>query len=284
MRTSILATLLGLSLVACAGTIDGGGDDDVPANCGNGVVDSEDGETCDDNNTISGDGCSSTCTSEATPRLDVSVDKPTIATELGTTNMVTVTLTGADGFSGVVDLAASIVDGANAPLTGWQVVVNPASVTVPLNGTVSAVVTMAIPSDATLLEGNIRVDVSGASTSNILSTVTALNQLTYTLDVLDTGGGTFDCVYPVDATPIRIHAGTKVRFANKATAINKFEIHATTTAMPHQGQGAGADDPITEAGSAYERTLLGPATEFDWYCHDHGPDNANNPRIQVVVP
>jgi cysteine-rich repeat protein len=30
--------------------------------CGNGVVDKEDGETCDDGNTISGDGCSSFCT------------------------------------------------------------------------------------------------------------------------------------------------------------------------------------------------------------------------------
>jgi cysteine-rich repeat protein len=32
--------------------------------CGNGVLDTADGETCDDGNLISGDGCSSFCTIE----------------------------------------------------------------------------------------------------------------------------------------------------------------------------------------------------------------------------
>lgn len=45
--------------------------------CGDSVVDSDDGETCDDGNQISGDGCSSTCQVElirlyeVTPRGDV---------------------------------------------------------------------------------------------------------------------------------------------------------------------------------------------------------------------
>ena len=91
MRTPILATLFGLSLVACAGQIDGtgGGDDDIPASCGDGTLDTSQGEACDDGNNTDGDGCSASCQNETAPRVDVSVDKPTVATELGTSNMVT---------------------------------------------------------------------------------------------------------------------------------------------------------------------------------------------------
>jgi cysteine-rich repeat protein len=42
----------------------GGG---VCTRCGNGVVDTANGEECDDGNTSSGDGCSSSCTSEGGP-------------------------------------------------------------------------------------------------------------------------------------------------------------------------------------------------------------------------
>ncbi|MDP3992403.1 MAG: hypothetical protein Q8P79_02775 [Nanoarchaeota archaeon] len=44
---------------------EGGNGDGTGAVCGNDIIES--GETCDDGNTISGDGCSSTCQSEAVP-------------------------------------------------------------------------------------------------------------------------------------------------------------------------------------------------------------------------
>lgn len=274
MRISVLATLLGLSLVGCAGNITGGGgdDDDIPENCGNGAIDP--GEDCD-----GGEGCSATCTSVGTPRLDLSVDKPTVATELGTTNMVTLSLTGGDGFTGSVNVAASIVDGAGAPVTGWIVAVNPPTVTVPTTGAATVVATVAVPSDAAMLAGNIKFDVTGGpEPKSITSSVTAMNQITFPIDV---AGGV--CVYPVDATPIRIKTGTTVRFLNK-NATNNFEIHSdNNAAIPHQGQGAGADDPVTEPNTAYTKVLAGNAAEFGWYCHDRGPNNAmTNPRIEVV--
>src|SRR5262245_46356428 len=108
LRTS-LAVLLGSLLVGCmvGDPVTGGGDDDGGAVCGDSTK--EGSEACDDGNTTNGDGCSSTCTIEAVPALAMSVDKPTISTELKTTSMVTVTLTGSGGFSGPVTLAASVV-------------------------------------------------------------------------------------------------------------------------------------------------------------------------------
>src|SRR5262245_26190252 len=106
MRISSFATLLGLSFVACTvGDTGGGGDDDSPPGCGNNTMDP--GEQCDDGNTTSGDGCSSSCQFEAAPRLDMSIDKSTLATELHTTTMLTITLTGSEGFTGDVTLAPS---------------------------------------------------------------------------------------------------------------------------------------------------------------------------------
>lgn len=279
MRTSVLATLLGLSLVACAGNITGGGggdDDDIPETCGNGVVDP--GEDCD-----GGAGCSTSCTTEGTPRVDLSVDKPTVSTELGTSNMITLTLTSGDGFTGAVNITASILDGTGAPNTNWIVAVNPPTVTVPANGTATAVATLAIPSDATLLAGSLKLDVTGApEAKTISSTVTSQNQITFAIDIANALTANPSCVYPVNNTPVRIRTGTLVRFFNKNADL-KLEIHSNNpAAIPHQAQGAGADDPITEPNTAYERILAGGAAEFAWYCHDHGPDDGNNPRIQVV--
>lgn len=279
MRTSVLATLLGLSLVGCAGQISGGGgDDDIPETCGNGAVDP--GEDCD-----GGEGCSATCTTEAIPRLDLSVDKPTVSTELGSTNMVTLTLTSADGFSGPVNIAASLVDGAGAPLTGWLVAVNPPTVTVPANGTATVVATLGIPSDATVLSGNIKFDVTGGpEPKTMMSSVTSLNQVTFAIDIANAASADPDCIYPVNNTPIRVHVGTKVRFFNKNPDL-KFEIHSNNSLIiPHQAQGLGADDPITEPNTAYERIVVagGGAQTFSWYCHDIGPDNGSNPQLEII--
>src|SRR5262245_8653582 len=142
MRALLLTPVLGLSLVACTVGQGGIGGDDVAATCGNGTIDPN--ETCDDRNTVDGDGCSSTCQTEATPRLDVTVDKTTLATELATTSMLTVTLTGSDGFGGPVTLAPSVLDAANAPLTAWTIALDKTTVDVPVNGTATAVATLTI--------------------------------------------------------------------------------------------------------------------------------------------
>ena len=60
-------------------------------------------------NTGTGTGTGSGMT--PTPKLDVTLDKPTISAELLSSSMVTVTLQASGGFAGSVGLMASAVDG-----------------------------------------------------------------------------------------------------------------------------------------------------------------------------
>jgi cysteine-rich repeat protein len=285
MRTPLVAALFGLSLFACAGQIDGGGgggggggDDVVPGpDCGDTVVNA--GEGCDDGNTVSGDGCSSTCQVEATPRLDVSVDKPTITTDLMSINMVTVTLTGSDGFSGPVSLTSSLVDATQTPITAWTVVLDKTTVDVPLNGTATAVATLTIPSDANVLAGAIKfVATSGAGvgTFETASNVTALRQVSFTMKLNADG----QCVYPAASTT-KLAIGTKVRWVNgeAAGSGNRITIHVDpdNNGVKHQ------PDPGSLPGEVYEQTIGGtPAGSFAWYCHAPGPDPGGILRLQAV--
>lgn len=286
MRTPILATLLGFSLVACAGQIEGGGggDDDVPPpDCGNGSINGT--EQCDDGNNIDGDGCSATCTTEAQPRLDVTVDKPTIATELGTTEMVTVTLTGADGFSGQVIVTPSVVDAANAPLTAWTVTA-PQTVDVPLNGTQSVVVSLSISSENKGLAGTLKIDTTSAAevgTHSATVAVTALNQISFKIT-----SNNNQCVYPTQSA-IKVTEGTKVRFVNAGTISLIVHSNGGSYGVDHQDTAT-----TTAPNTAYERTIDPQSADgnaFDWYCHSPGPDLSGgngvpntNPKILVTAP
>src|SRR5471032_871374 len=108
---SILLAITALAIPACtqdiAGGGPGGGGDDTPATCGNGVVDP--GEACDDGNTNNGDGCSSTCQTEniATPRVALTVDNTTATTDLNVVSTFNITATSTMGFSGAVTMTAT---------------------------------------------------------------------------------------------------------------------------------------------------------------------------------
>ncbi|MBA3405640.1 MAG: hypothetical protein H0U13_13330 [Gemmatimonadaceae bacterium] len=282
MRTPLLATLLGLSLVACAGQIDGGGgDDDVPENCGNSAVDT--GETCDDGNNLDGDGCSAACTTEVVPRLDVSVDKPTVSTELGTTNMVTVTLTSSGGFGGSVGVAATIVDGLGVAIPEWQMAINPPSVTVPSNGTASAVVNFSIPAEKVGLGGTLKITTTSGATEgtlNIDSAITVLDQLTIPLKL----NGNGQCDYPTAGT-LRIKVGTKIRWLNTEAAgsNNRITVHVTENASAVAAGFSHQNDPGSDPQTTYEQTSVAMSGgTFDWYCHAPGPTVGD--RLIQVVP
>ncbi|MDQ3382107.1 MAG: hypothetical protein M3546_17675 [Actinomycetota bacterium] len=242
------------------------------------------GESCDDGNDISGDGCSATCSAESTPSLAVSIDKPAVTTELKTANMLVVTLTGGGGFSGNVNLTGSVLDAANAPIPGWTIAFSQASVAVPASGSVTAVATLTIPAQNRGLLGTVKIDVASTlGTESITSTVTVLNQVTFTVDIVNG-----QCVYPTDggtgAATVPVALGTKVRFFNKGGA--NLEIHSNNiAAIPHQGQVNGTDDPITESQSAYERTLGGTVGgNVNWYCHAPGPNlQGGNPTIRIAA-
>jgi plastocyanin len=211
----------------------------------------------------------------AVPRLDVEIDKPTVSTELASSNMVTVTFQASGGFSGAVNLTATAVDAGGAPITGWTVVLNSATVNIAENGTGSAVATLQIPGNATALTGKVKIDVvSSLGTVSKTSDVTALKQIT--LNITESPQGA--CVYPTTNKDITIKTGTKVRFTNKFTTQDNIIIHGNGV-VPHENIAAGGNGP----NGAYELTF-NTAGNGSWYCHSPGPDLGNNNPKVVVQP
>lgn len=255
------------------------------ATCGNGAVES--GESCDDGNTVAGDGCSATCASEtSTPRLNVNADKTTISTELKSTHPITLSLNGVGGFGETVNLVASVVDASDAPLAGWTVTLANSSVDVPKNGMTTVVATLKVPSQNMGLAGKVKIDVtSSLGTQTVTTDVTVTNQVTFTLHVDDNTG---KCVFPADGgttvNTVPVSIGTKVRFFNDGTL--SLVIHTNNkNGITHQGQSPnGLADPTTEANTAYELPLTGTAgTDVVWYCHAPDTDiGMNDPTIHAV--
>src|SRR5512144_3057679 len=126
MRTPILAAVLGLSLLGCltvgdTGTPGTGGGDDVGPGPGPGPGPTE------------------------TPKVDVTVDKTAVATELKTANPLLVIVTGSGGFGGGVALTATVVDAGGVVLPGWTVDLSAPSVTLAADGTATAMATVRVP-------------------------------------------------------------------------------------------------------------------------------------------
>jgi cysteine-rich repeat protein len=276
MRTP-LALLFGSLLVGCTVVGDSGsGGDDGDATCGNGIK--EGSEACDDNNTASGDGCSSTCTSETgdTPALNITPDKPTFNTQLLTTNMVTLTLQASGGFSGQVSLTPSLLDGQGNILAGWTIQLDKTAVDIPVDGSATVVATVKIPSDTRAASGTIRID----GTSSLGSVrAQAVANVTKTISFPVSLNGT-QCVYPAFAIgTVRLLPGTKLRFENKdATQNITFHIDDAPglPGVDHQ------PDPGTPPNMVYEQTVDATATggTAGWYCHTK--TNPNNMSFQVT--
>lgn len=249
MRSPILATLLGVCLATgCTVSIDGGttppgGDDNQPPG---------DDQPPPD------------------PKLDVSMDKTTIPTELGQQTVVNVTLTGSGTFSGQVNVAASAVDAAGAPITGWTVNVDQPSVTLTENGSATVKATMMVPTDAVMLSGKLQIDVS-SSLPAITKTadVTVANQVTLVM----TSNAQGQCVYPTPAVT-NIKVGTKVIFLNMSSD-NTFvmRIHSNGQAGIQHEQ---VDTPVNQS---YEQTASSAGSD-GWYCHTPGNDPGN---LRIVV-
>jgi cysteine-rich repeat protein len=280
MRTSILcAAFLGLFAVGCAGDLSGTGDDtggdDVQATCGDGTM--NEGEACDDGNTDSNDGCSSTCQVEAIPRVAVMVDKPTVTTDLYVDNEVSVTLTSMSGFAGTVTLAASAVDGTGAAIMGWTVALDVTTVDVAVDGTASAKLNVRVPGDTATVTGSIKITAtSSAAPQETTVNVTGSNRavITYTT----TGE---NCVYPTNfniANPVRIKLGRELRITNGGPATGQptrsLQVHfdGGYPGISHQGA------PMVALAN-YDQTAdeATPGANVTFYCH-----NANQPGVVAV--
>lgn len=263
-------------LAGCVSSIDGGtgsGDDDTsnPGNTNPGNTNPGNGNTNPGNgsgNTNPGNGNTNT------PSLTGAVDKQSLSTELMSSNMVTLTLQGAGGFSGTVNLTASAVDDTGAAITGWTVALDKASVDVAANGTASVVATLTVPSDSTATAGKIKVDAaSSLGTSSITSAVTVAPQMT--VNLVRTAN---TCAYPAGMVgTIKVKTGTTIRWVNDATSSGNITVHITENKIAGLAHEQGATAP----GATYMQTVTGTSGTTDWYCH-----NLNDPKNMnlTVVP
>jgi hypothetical protein len=168
---------------------------------------------------------------------------------------------------------------SDAPLTDWTVTFASPTVTVPMNGTATAVATLKIPSRNVGLAGKVKLDLtSSLGTQTVTTDVTAQNQVTFAFKVDPNIG----CVFPADAgnaaNKVPLSIGTKIRWFNEGTAgvDQDFVIHVNASpvnGVTHQNQTPnGLADPTTEPGTAYEQMSSGSAgATLSWYCHAPGP-------------
>jgi len=224
MRSLLLAFIAAVAIPACTQDITGGGGpgggDDQQPTCGNGVVDT--GETCDDSNTTSGDGCSASCQTESgtSPRLVSSVDHDTIATALNKTEKIMLTLASVDGFTGTVNIGVTSPDNAKVTATAMM-----PSVTLAAGDTKVVEIDATVASDATgtAATANVHIDLTGAATD---SKMVALNiDNSFTVVYADGTGATVNNHEFVAGT-FTVLRGTKIHFKNQDT----------TTGLDNQGR------------------------------------------------
>jgi cysteine-rich repeat protein len=279
MRTSILcAAFLGLFAAGCAGDLSGtgGGDDQQSATCGNGSVETD--ETCDDGNTANGDGCSSTCTTEAsaTPKLNVTVDKMTVNTELAKSEKFTLNLQSQGGFEESVTVAATLVDGAGAPITSMMVT-GPTTVAVAKDITTPTEYTVVIPSDATgaALAATLKFDVTSTlGAANITSTINVSPIFTITINA---GTGAQNPMHPLAAQTFTVKRGTKLHMLNSDTVEH---ISHGGNGIPHEPGAIGAGtNGQPNATYIVDTTPIALGTNGTFGCHTHG--TASYGTIQI---
>jgi hypothetical protein len=260
MRTSIFAAVLGLSLVGCLV-----GDEGTPGTTGGG----DPSGTGSRSGTGTGSGSGSGMT--PTPKLDVSLDKPTISAELLSSSMVTVTLRASGGFSGPVGITATAVDASSAAIPGWTVTLDKTTVNVAADGTATVVATVQIPSDSAAATGTLKVDTtSSLGPASQTAPVNVAKQLTVNLTLNGT-----NCVYPTAMVgTIKVANGTKIRWVNGDAAANlTVHISAGIGGLNHE-QGA------TPPAGVYEQTVSATSGTTDWYCHNR--NDPKNMNLQAV--
>jgi hypothetical protein len=253
MRTPLLATVLGLSLAGCLTIGDSGsappGDDDMGSGGTGGG---------------SGLGSGSGMGSGAGANVNVTMDRATVATELGKSEIVTLTFTSVASFTGDVTVASALVDGAGAALTtGGLTVAGPPSVTLAANGTATAMYTVKIPTNATATQmlANLKLDVT-SSLGNKAFTSAFTIAPNYTI-TYPAGVGATVAMHPVLKGAISVKKGAKISLFNADTTAHRTHADPGNLHEPAGGGQAGGTYVIDTAG-----LTVGQAN-VDIGCHSH---------------
>jgi hypothetical protein len=252
----IPAIALALLLPACivgTGEIDGVGDDQGGGGGGGGGGGDGDG---------SGSGSGSG--TQNTPKITASVDKATVATELGKTESVVLTINSVNGFTGPVSLTPSVMDGTTA-VSGWTITAEPATIDLAADASATVTLSVKVPTDTASLAPTVKLDLaSTAPAVSVESAFAVTNQVTITIPA-GAGTGALHPGLPAANAPIRLLMGAKVVFHNGDTI--SHQIHANG-GIPHEPN-------ALAPGSDYTVT---PSDNATWYCHTH-EGNINRPIL-----
>jgi hypothetical protein len=299
MRSFLLATLAAIAIPACTNDITGGGGGGSSGGGG------DDGDTCScpDGSTLPAGECATECPapSSGAGSIAVATDLATYPGQLNSAVTATVTVTGSEGFSGLVTLAATVTDSTGAAITEWPVTLDNTMVSVTENGTASAKATIMIPttaipsSDATSMAGSLKITATPMATTVTAQSTTAALAIANTLEIdMSVVGGA--CVFPqfVLAGPVNIAVGTVVNWKNTGAnaATTGFVIHVDTNSsgIAHQGEGAPALAPNETGGSSggTPNPVIWPedvtavvSGKVTWHCH--APDDSNAGAANLPV-
>jgi hypothetical protein len=278
MRTSLLAVLLGLSMAACIGAAPGD-----PSGGGGGTGGGGGG---------GGGGIDPTPDAPPVavpvPAVAVTVDQPTITSNLGVSNKILVTVTGSMGFSGPVNLAVSAVDGTGSAMADWVPTIDNATVTLTENGTATANVTFKLAGDVAQLAGSIKI--AATSTADEADATTAVTE-----------NPVFQVVFDDNASGVCQYTGSlnttfNLKLGRALWVVNGSQgAHGLITHVDPGGVGGMSHQNIngtpTAVGDAYKETPTNTGTA-DFYCHQTGntmadgaaANNNNNsaPKVKVV--
>jgi hypothetical protein len=248
MRTPIFAAALGLSLVGCL------------------VGDGAPGTGDDGTGSIPAGGSDPGTGSDPipTPTVTAAIDKSTVTTELGKTELVTLTLTSGGSFAGDVTVAMALVDGAGAALTNGITVTGMPAVALTANNTATAMYSVKIPTNATGADmaATLKLDVSSSAGSNQFTTalnVAAVYNVTYAAGLA--GDVT---THPLRAQTFKVKKGAKISLHNADAAIH---ITHGDGAFPHETQSATGG--LANGTYTIDTAALN-GTTGNIGCHSHG--------------
>jgi hypothetical protein len=246
MRTLLAAGLLALVVPACIvgpGEITGTGEE------------AENGEGGSDTGGGGGGGGGTTTTA----RLQASVDKATISTELGKTETLVLTIQSMDGFAGSVPVTPVMEQ-------GYTVTATPSTVTLTAGGSATVNVEVKIPTDAASLSPQLKLDLGGSSPTSVTSALTVANKYTVMIPA-GTGTGAHN---GIPRTAVSLRSGATLVFHNSDGI--QHVVHGDM-GVPHEDTTAGG-----MPNSDYMITVSNDGT---WYCHSH--EGGTQARIVNVL-
>lgn len=259
MRSLLASVVLGLSFVAACSVGDSGtgpgpdpGGDDV--------------QTQPDANT----------TQTPVPRVDLSVDKPAVTTDLNVDNTIVVTATGAMGFAGDVTLTAAVSDSSGTALNGWTTLAT-STITLATDGTGTADLKLKIPPNAPTLTGTIKISATSTAAASETSVAVTANPVVI-VKISENGAG--QCAYPAYPvnSPLRVKAGRMLKIVNNTTKLMTVHVDPGISGLPHESG-------TISNGQSYNGTLMSAGDAGNFYCHNGGntivDDGTGRPNLLV---